>query len=639
MREGSHKIWQIGEWRINPALGEMFRNGRTTQLDPRAMRLLMFLAERPGEVVRVTDLLEGVWGPAVVTPHSVYEAIAALRHALEESGDGPAYIVTLPRRGYRLVAAVATADCWHKQEASEVVVTGTAAKSATTPPLANVPVPARPARRITAMALAVVVACASLLIWIPRADRVQRVIPKPDSQKSIAVLSFVDISEKHDQGYFAQAMAEDLLNLLIKVPGLRVMTRTSSFQFNGREENLPSLKARLGVGYIIEGSVRRSADNLRVTAQLLSAKDGSHLWAETYDRKVEDALQVQSEIAYGIARAMDLTIAEDNATLTRAPLRNAEAYNIYLKGRHAVDRYDRAGFEEGAADFKQALQLDPTFAPAALWLAWALTEEAEYSYTTPTSIEAGRTAAQLAARLDPSLAMAHSILASIHVNYDWDWAAADRELRLALALEPHNVWPILVASERAAVFGLSEEAVRYNKEAIALSPLDPVNWESLGYHLLWAGRLDEAEAAIRKALEMRSTIDSAHSMLGIIHLLRGELKAASAEFEHEKNNADGGPNYGGLACVYHALGRHAESDRMLARVAQRGESVAYYLAQIHAFRGEPDAAFEWLERAYLHRNADIIFIKTDPLLKSLASDKRYDELLRRLNLPKQPAAS
>jgi len=184
------------------------------------------------------------------------------------------------------------------------------------------------------------------------------------------------------------------------------------------------------------------------------------------------------------------------------------------------------------------------------------------------------------------------------------------------------------------VFGRWDEAVRYRKEAIALSPLEPMNWESLGYYLLWSGRFDEGEAAIRKSLEMRPTIDSAHSTLGVIYLLRGQLEAARSEFEREKNNDDGGPNYGGLACVYHALGRPAESDRMLARVARRGESVAYYLAEILAFRGETDTALDWLERAYQRRDPDIIFVKADPLLKSLQHDRRYDELLRKLNLPR-----
>ncbi|MBV8144842.1 MAG: tetratricopeptide repeat protein, partial [Gammaproteobacteria bacterium] len=436
-----------------------------------------------------------------------------------------------------------------------------------------------------------------------------------------------------DQEYFADGMAEDVLDLLVKVPGLRVIARTSSFQFKGKGEDLRSISTKLGVRYVVEGSVRRSDDHIRVTAQLLSSGDGSHLWSETYERGVQDALQVQGQIAYSIARALELTVSDDSAVKRVAP-RSMEAYHIYLKGRHAVDRYDRAGFEDGAADFRQALRLDPTFAQAATWLAWALTKQAQFGYTAPATIENGRAAAQQAVRLDPNLAMAHAILASIHISYDWDWPAADRELARALALEPHGLWPVSVASERAAVFGRWDEAVRYRKEAIALSPLEPMNWESLGYYLLWSGRFDEGEAAIRKSLEMRPTIDSAHSALGVIYLLRGQLEAARSEFEREKNNDDGGPNYGGLACVYYALGRPAESDRMLARVARRGESVAYYLAEILAFRGETDTALDWLERAYQRRDPDIIFVKADPLLKSLQHDRRYDELLRKLNLPR-----
>jgi len=635
MSESPHGIWQIGEWQVSPALGEISRDGRTAQLDPRAMRLLMFLAARPGEVVGVTELLDGVWGQAVVTPHSVYEAIAALRHALDDHSDRPAYIVTLPRRGYRLVAPVV--PCIHRpqHDASARTQKSKPAPEPETAPASNtIDVPKLRRRRATAIALVVVMlAGTSALTWVWMAHRNGLATTSAIPEKSIAVLPFVDMSEKHDQEYFADGMAEDVLDLLLKVPGLRVIARTSSFQFKGKGEDLRSIRAKLGVAFVVEGSVRRSDDSIRVTAQLLSAEDGLHLWSEAYDSKVADTLQVQSQIAYGIARALELTITDVNA-LTRAPLRSAEAYHIYLKGRHAVDRYDRTGFEEGVANFQQALQLDPTFAPAALWLAWALTEQAQFGYTAPAAIENGRVAAQQAVRLDPKLAMAHSILASIHITYDWDWAAADRELRLALALEPHNVWPVLVASDRAAALGRWDEAVRYNKEAVALSPLEPANWESLGYHLLWSGRLDDAEAAIHKALEMRPTIEDAHSLLGVIYLLRGQFEAALAEFEREKNTADDGPNFGGLACVYHALGRHVESDRMLARVAERGEAVAFYMAEIHAFRGEPDSAFDWLERAYRRRDVNLISIKNDPLLKSLEHDRRYDELLRKLDLPK-----
>jgi TolB-like protein/DNA-binding winged helix-turn-helix (wHTH) protein len=600
------------------------------------MRLLMFLAERPGAVVGVEELLGGVWGQTVVTPHSVYEAMAALRQSLEDHTEKPAYIATLPRRGYRLVAPV-VASRIHRRErdAPASAPTNGSAGKRETEFVGNTTGVRKPLERRTTVVALILVAAASVaaLIWVRTDHRDRFAATSPITQKSIAVLPFVDISEQHDQEYFADGVADDVLDLLVKVPGLRVIARTSSFQFRTKAEDLKSIGAKLGVDFVVEGSVRRSGDDIRVTAQLLSAADGSHLWSETFDRKVSELLQVQSQIAYGIARALDLTITDTDA-IARAPLRSVEAYHIYLRGRHAVDRYDRAGFEEGVADFQEALRLEPTFAPAAQWLAWTLTKQAQFAYAAPAAIESGRATALQALRLDPKLAMAHSILASIHLTYDWDWAAADRELGLALDLEPHSVWPVAVASQRAAVFGRWDEAVRYSKEAIALSPLQPGNWESLGYRLVGAGRLDEAQAAFQKALQMRPTIDSAHSLLGTIYLLRGQLEAALAEFEREKNNADGGPNYGGLACVYHALGRHAESDQMLALVAQRGEAVAFYMAEIHAFRGEPDAAFDWLARAYRRRDPGIIFIKADPLLKTLEHDKRYDELLLELHLPR-----
>lgn len=632
--------WQIGDWRASPATGDLARDGRVTKLDPRAMRLLIFLAERPGAILAVHDLLDGVWGQAVVTPHSVYEAIAALRHALGDDPNRPTYIETLPRRGYRLVAPVIPPPGRQEQ-----VISASASISVKPTILAAATVAGRSRllfagnRRAAAIAAALVVAAsASALTWVLIDRRIQKTAARPSPERSIAVLPFDDLSERHDQEFFADGVADDVLDQLVKVPALRVIARTSSFQFRGQGRDLRAISAKLGVDFIVEGSVRRSNDDIRVTAQLLRAADASHVWSQTYDRKVADVLQLQSQIAYGIARALDLTVTDANA-MTRASLPHADAYQIYLKGRQAVDRYDRAGLEEGAADFEQALRVEPTFAPAAMWLAWTLTRQAQYGYKAPATIEDGRRAAERAVRLDPSLAMAHATLASIHITYDWDWAAADRELDIALALEPRNVWPVLVASQKSAILGRWDEAVRYSEEAIALSPLEPGIWEGLGYRLLWSGRLDEAEVTIQKALNMRPSIDSAHSTLGVIYLLRGRLEAARAEFERETNNDDGGPNYGGLACVYHALGRHAESDQMLARVARRGESVAFYMAEIHAFRGEHDAAFDWLNRAYRRRDPAIIYIKTDPLLKPLHHDWRYDELLRKLGLPLEPTST
>jgi predicted Zn-dependent protease len=222
--------------------------------------------------------------------------------------------------------------------------------------------------------------------------------------------------------------------------------------------------------------------------------------------------------------------------------------------------------------------------------------------------------------------MAHAILAEIHLVYDWDWAATDRELALALELEPNNIWSIGVAGDVASVFGRWDEALRYTNETIAISPLEPTNWTALAGLLVRAGRLDQAETAYRKALEISPTFAAAHSGLGMLYLSRGQLEVARVEFA-------GVDDFAGLAAVYYALGKRAESDQILARAsAELGETKSSAIAGVHAFRGESDAAFDWLERAYQQKDLDLVFIRGDVLLKLLEHDPRYDEFLRKMNL-------
>ena len=455
-------------------------------------------------------------------------------------------------------------------------------------------------------------------------------VDAPISDKSIAVLPFVDMSEKKDQEYFADGMAEEILDLLAKVPDLKVVARTSSFQFKGKAEDLRTVGSKLGSAYVVEGSVRRSGTQVRVTAQLINTQDGSHRWSETYDRSIGDVLQMQGQIAAGIARALQVTIAERDVLPQRA-LRNPEAYNVYLQGRHAVDRYDQSGFEEGVADFQQTLQLDPTFGRAAAWLAWTYIVQAEFGFAPPSNMERARDAATLALRLDPNSAMAYAQLAEISIEYDWDWIGGEREVKRSLELEPRNMWGLLNASGLAAAFGRWEESFRYSNEAIALSPLEQAHWYWLAITRIRAGRLPEAEAACRKTLDISPTYSSAHYTLGEILLLQGHIAAALDEMERE---TDIGGRQEGLALVYHALGQKADAEAALTRATDvSAGSGAYGLAEVHAFRGEFNEAFNWLDRAYAQKDLELFQIKGDPLLKGLESDPRYKAFLRKMNLP------
>jgi tetratricopeptide (TPR) repeat protein len=305
-----------------------------------------------------------------------------------------------------------------------------------------------------------------------------------------------------------------------------------------------------------------------------------------------------------------------------------EAYNLYLKGSYALDRDDQTGYEEAVADFQQVLRMDPTFARAAVGLIGALIGQIERGYAPRSTWEDVRAAAQLASRLDPKLAEPHGALALLHLSYDWDWAAVDRETKLALALEPRNPYVIATAAIVSEVFFRLDEAIRYENEAMALDPLEPAFQVQLAAMFIQAQRYDDAEAAYRKAIELAPARKGARNGLGLLYLIRGRPQAALAQFD--PNHIDA------LAMVYHALGRHADSDRMLAQViAEVSDDAPGAIARIYAFRGEPDAALTWLERAYRQKDDYLLGIRGDPIIqKALGRDPRFQELIRKINFPK-----
>jgi Flp pilus assembly protein TadD len=305
-----------------------------------------------------------------------------------------------------------------------------------------------------------------------------------------------------------------------------------------------------------------------------------------------------------------------------------EAYNLYLKGNHALDRDDQTGYEEAVADFQQVLRLDPTFARAAVGLSGALLGQTMRGYAPRSRWEDVRAAAQLASRLDPKLAEPHGALALLHLVYDWDWAAVDREIKLALALEPRKPSVIATAAIVSEVFGRLEEAIRYENEAIALDPLDPQFQVQVAAMLIRAERYDDAEAAYRKAIELAPARKAARTGLGVLYLIRGRPEAALDQFDSD--------NILALALVYHALGRHADSDRLLAQaIAEGGQDAPGQIARSYAFRGEPDAALTWLERAYRQKDDYLLDVRGDPIIqKALGHDPRFQELVRKMNFPK-----
>ena len=521
---------------------------------------------------------------------------------------------------------------------------GAPAPVATTPGPSPTPVTALPAsarnRRVVWIALGLValaIVIGGAWFALQRLHRhteagVAGQAPPAVMEKSIAVLPFTDLSEKHDQEYFADGMAEEIVDLLVKVPDLKVIGRTSSFRFKGKTGDLREIGSVLGAAYVVEGSVRRSANRIRVTAQLIDSRDGTHRWSETYDREASDTLKVQNDIAASLVRALQLEVTSGTHLQGRVLPKNSEVYDSYLRGLHALNRYDQRGFEEAAAHFRHALEVDPSFVPAAAQLTRALFDQPSFGFVPPQiGFEQAREAANQALRLDSESALAHAYLGGVHSLYDWDWPAAEQELRTAVKLAPDDPTVLLMVAEERMVVGQLLEALHLTDAAIASDPLHAGLYEVRGWVYLRLGRLAEAEAANSRLLEISPTYVLGHYDLGIVLLMQGRTEAALAEMQKETSL---GMQTAGLAVVYSGLHRVKDADTALARLeVENAAGMAFSIAEAYAFRGQKDQAFRWLDKAYAQKDFSLWLIKGDPLLKNVEGDHRFAAFLQRMNLP------
>jgi TolB-like protein/tetratricopeptide (TPR) repeat protein len=455
--------------------------------------------------------------------------------------------------------------------------------------------------------------------------------PSAISEQSIAVLPFLDLSEQHDQEYFAAGMADEVTALLAKIPQLKVISRSSARQFRGRDVDVKTIGSTLGVRYVVEGSVARSADRIRITAELVDTRDGSQRWSETYDRSIGETFAVQDAIAASLVRALELSVGSAGLEVRSMP-KNPAVYDLYLRGLQSSDRYDREGLEQAQALFQQALELDAGFAPAAIGLAQVLNLRTEWGYVAPqVGFEQSRKAAELASRLDPLAAAPHQIISTIHTQYDWDWSAALSEADRAIALDSGYAYGYVGRSIVLMALGRLQEAASALNHAISLDPLSPGAFFNRGWVNFWAGHLPEAEASFRRALQISPTYESAHFYLGHVLLARGDAASALAQMQLEP---DPESKLAGIAAVQFAMGHIKDSDAALAQLTQMAANDwASGIAMVHAMRNEPDAAFAWLDRAYAQRDEDLYIINGNPLLRNVMHDARYGAFLRKMNLP------
>ncbi len=459
-----------------------------------------------------------------------------------------------------------------------------------------------------------------------KADVVQAAPGSP----SVAVLPFADMSPQKDQEYFADGIAEEILNALTHVEGLQVAGRTSSFSFKGKADDLRAIAQRLTVGAVLEGSVRKAGNRIRVTAQLIDAANGYHLWSETYDRELSDIFAVQDEIAAAVVSALKVKLLPGRAPTTYRAA-TPDAYTHYLLGRQFYNRHTVDGFRRAREEFERALALDPEYAPAQAWLSMALRDQANHGASgAEESAEIRRragAAAEKAVRLAPQLADAYSARGLLRMAWARDWSGAQADLARAVTRNPrdspsHRRLGLVMAAQ-----GRLDEAIASLRKATEVEPLDATSWSWLGMLEAGADRLDLARAAVLRALEISPEGEELHSALSDIYVLEGKPAAALAESRLARED----DRLRITAMAEHDLGHATQSRQAVEDLATRyGHAQAESIAQVYAWRGDRARAFEWLERAL---GQEIWGVKFDPFLRKLHGDPRWTNFLRKMNLP------
>jgi TolB-like protein/Flp pilus assembly protein TadD len=463
--------------------------------------------------------------------------------------------------------------------------------------------------------------------------------PTKEKFESLAVLPLENMGQDPDQEYFADGMTEALITELSKISALRVISRTSAMQYKGVKKPLPQIARELNVDALIEGSVLREGDQVRITVQLIQGTTDKHLWAESYQRELRGVLVLQSEMARAIAREIGMMVSlEDQVRLASARRVNPEAHELYLKGRHFWNQRTDEGLMKSIEYFQQAIAIDPMYALGYAGLADAYNILGSNRLRDPKEVfPKARTAAERALELDENLAEAHAVLGAIKFNYEWDWAGARRALRRSIELNPgyataHQRYALL-----SSILGEHEVAIEEMKLARRLDPLSARISVNVGSMLFRAREYEQAIVELRKALELYPNDAAAHSGLGAVYVQKGMYEEAIKEFKEVRRFIpDAQAGLGGLGYAYAVSGDKTEATKILKQLQQLSERrfvPPATVALIHIGLGDKNRAFEWLEKAYQDRNPTLSGLRVDPRFDPLRDDPRFRDLLLRMNLP------
>lgn len=471
-------------------------------------------------------------------------------------------------------------------------------------------------------------------------DRLRGESSSPRIQ-SLAVLPLKNLSGDPSQDYFAEGMTEALTTELGQIGSLKVISRTSAMQLKGTTKKMPQIASELDVDAIVEGSVERAGDQVRITAQLIDAPHDRHLWAKSYERNLRNVLSLQEEVAQAIANEIKIKLTpRERNLLTNARPVNADVYEDYLKGRYYWNQRTEEGFRTAINYFSEATKKDPNYALGYSGLAHAYILLGEYSLLpAKEAFTNAREAAAKALELDDTLADAHNALAAVREDYDWEWAGAEGEFRRAIELNPGYATAHQWYAELLSMLGRHQEALAQIKQAQELDPFSLIVNAVTADVLRTAGQDDLSIEQLRKTLQMDPNFAHAHFHLGMVHLRTGAFAEAIAEFQKAATLSPSVADYkGGLGYAYARAGNRAEARNVLDELKHRSKGNSwFYIAAIYAGLDEKGEAFAYLNKAYEQREQGLAVMNREPMFDALRSDPRFQDLLRRMNLPSAPA--
>jgi TolB-like protein/DNA-binding winged helix-turn-helix (wHTH) protein/Tfp pilus assembly protein PilF len=641
----------FGSFEFDPRARQLRKHGHRIRLHGQPLEILGLLLERPAEVVLREELRARLWpkDTFVDFEHSLNAAVNKLREALGDDANSPRFIETVPRRGYRFIAPVEGAlpapapdsTNQHVPAANQEAIDLTAEKPAAE---FSAPSGTRTQSRRVWLALLVCVALVALLVGFNIGGLRKRFFGRADlgAIRSLAVLPLENLSRDPEQEYFADGMAEALTTELAQISALKVISHTSVVQYKGTKKSLPQIAQELSVDAVVEGAVQRSGDKVEITVQLIHAPSDRHLWAKSYERSLSDVLALQRDVAHAIADEIKAKLTPlEKVHLASARSIDSEAYEDYLKGHYLLSTQSASNVRKGIAYFQRAIQKDPNYALAYAGLAESyITLGQPWVGDIPPKevLPQAKAAATKGLEIDDSLGDAHSALAHVIELYDSDWQGAEKEYRRALELNPNSDTAHIWYGEYLQVMGRNEEAFVQVRQAMALDPLNAAPANALGYLFYTARQYDQGILAFQKTFELEPDYVSAHGGLGWVYGEKKMYPEAIAELEKAvnlSNRTDEGA-VASLGKVLGDSGRKREARKLLEELEERSKHryvSPYLIALVHIGLGERDQAIASLEQGYTDRDEWMMFLKVDPHMDDLRSDRRFHDLLRRVGLP------